>query len=266
MGTPFKDPPLLSLVPRTYFRWYSCWNFPVGASELIPFVTRLDRFCYSRSAEIPSWGFLLVFPRWGFTLIFCSQGTQFSHVGGLLFFSFLGKLNISKVSGVISDWRTFEVFIFQSTISCLNALLIFLVLTMHGLIYHFTDEFLTWAIKCPRFVEVFFCWQYALDLLHWSKSRIALTSFFSVFFDGDVTLDTILDMAKVFLSSVYFILFYFQQMLHVTIFLLLFVLGYYIGISFWKYGSGHRHDGYNFSMIHCNGKCSTAWVWTFPRR
>ena len=93
MEIPFGYSPLLLLVPRTYFRWASCWNFPVGASELIPFVARSDRFCYSRSAEIPSWGFLLVFPRWGFTLIVCSQGTQFSPVGGLLLLSFLGELH-----------------------------------------------------------------------------------------------------------------------------------------------------------------------------
>ena len=96
MGIPFRDSPLLSLLPRTYFRWDSCWNFPVGASELITFVARSDRFCYSRSAEIPSLGFLLVFPRKGFTLIVCSQGTQFSPVGGLLFFSFLGELHQSS--------------------------------------------------------------------------------------------------------------------------------------------------------------------------
>ena len=65
----------------------------MGASELIPFVARSDRFCYSRSAEIPSWGFLLVSPCWGFTLIVCLQGIQFSPVGGLLLFSFLGELH-----------------------------------------------------------------------------------------------------------------------------------------------------------------------------
>ena len=96
MGIPFGDPPLLSLVPQAYFCWDYNWNFPVGASELIPFVARLDRFCYSRSAEIPSRGFLLVFPRWGFTLIVRSQGTQFPPVGGLLLFSFLGELHIIK--------------------------------------------------------------------------------------------------------------------------------------------------------------------------
>ena len=96
MGIPFGDSPLLSLVPRTYFRWDSCWNFPVGALELIPFVARLDRFCYLRSTEIPSQGLLLVLSRWGFTLIFRLQGTQFSPVGGLLFFSFLGELHQSS--------------------------------------------------------------------------------------------------------------------------------------------------------------------------
>ena len=100
MGIPFRDSPLLLLVPRTYFRWYSCWNFTVSTSELIPFVARLDRFCYSRSAEIPSRGFLLVFPRWGFTLIFCLQGTQFPPVGGLLFFSFLGELHTDQICDV----------------------------------------------------------------------------------------------------------------------------------------------------------------------
>ena len=43
-------------------------EFPLGASELIYFVAHSDRFCYSRSAEIPSRGFLLVFPHRGFTL------------------------------------------------------------------------------------------------------------------------------------------------------------------------------------------------------
>ena len=65
MGIPFGDSPLILLVPRTYFCWDSCWNFPMGASELIPFVARSDRFCYSRSPDIPSWGFLLVLPCWG---------------------------------------------------------------------------------------------------------------------------------------------------------------------------------------------------------
>ena len=59
------DSPLLSLVPRTYFCWDYYCNFPVGALELIPFVARSDLFCYTRSAEIPSQVFLLVFPRWG---------------------------------------------------------------------------------------------------------------------------------------------------------------------------------------------------------
>ena len=35
---------------------------------------------------------------------------------------------------------------------------------------------------------------------------------------------------------------YFQQMLHVAIFFLLFVTGNYIGISFWQDGAGNRHN------------------------
>ena len=93
MWIPFGDYPLLSLVPRNYFRWDSCWNFPAGASELIPFGARSDRFCYSRSPDIHSWGFLLVFPRWSLPLLFRSLGTPFFPVGGLLFFSFLGELH-----------------------------------------------------------------------------------------------------------------------------------------------------------------------------
>ena len=89
---------------------------------------------------------------------------------GTLRFTLVSASAISKVSWVIGDWRTFEFFIIQSTISCLNALRIFLVLTMHDLIDHFTDVFLTWAIKSPRFVEALFSWQYALDVVDWSKS------------------------------------------------------------------------------------------------
>ena len=48
--------------------------------------------------------------------------------------------------------------------------------------------------------------QYAIDILHWSKSLIAWTSFWSSFFDSDDTIYTILDMKKVFLSSVCFCL------------------------------------------------------------
>ena len=117
---------------------------------------------------------------------------------GTLRFTLVSASAINKVSWVIGDWRTFEFFIIESTASFLNGLLIFLVLTMHGLIGHFTDVFLTWATKCPRFVEAFLCWRYALDLLRWSKSWIELTSLWSVFSDGYVTMDTILDMKKVF--------------------------------------------------------------------
>ena len=37
MGIPFEDSSSLLLVPRNYFRWDPCWNFPAGALELIPF-------------------------------------------------------------------------------------------------------------------------------------------------------------------------------------------------------------------------------------
>ena len=157
---------------------------------------------------------------------------QYNKSCGTLRFTLVSASARSKVSLVIGDWRTIEFFIIQSTISCLNALLIFLVLTMRVLMDHFTDVLLTWAIKFPRFVEAVFCWRYALDLLHWSKSWIELTSFWSVFFDEDDTKDTILDMTKVF--CLLFVFVYFQQMLHVKFLFLLFVLGNYIGISFWK--------------------------------
>ena len=62
---------------------------------------------------------------------------------GTLRFSLVSASAISKVSRVIGDSRTFEFFIIQSTVSFLNALQIVLVLTMRGLIDHFTDVFLT---------------------------------------------------------------------------------------------------------------------------
>ena len=62
---PFGYSYLISLVPWDYFRWDLRWNFPVGASELIPFSAHSDRFCYLQSPEIPSRGFLLVLPRCG---------------------------------------------------------------------------------------------------------------------------------------------------------------------------------------------------------
>ena len=77
-------------------------------------------------------------------------------------------------------------------------------------------------------------------------------------------MDTILDMAKVFLSSVFFR--FFPIDVACDNFFLLFVSGYYIGISFWQDGAGPRHNGCNFSMIQFNGKCSTLCVWNFPRR
>ena len=59
-------------------------------------------------------------------------------------------------------------------------------------------------------------------------------------------MDTILDVKKVFLSSVCFLLFPTDVACDK---LFWFVLGNYIGISFWKDGAGHRHNGCNFSMI-----------------
>ena len=76
-------------------------------------------------------------------------------------------------------------------------------------------------------------------------------------------MDTILDMKKVF--CLLFVFVYTQQMLYVTIFFL-FVSDYYIGISFWQDGAGHRHNGCNFSMIQCNRQFSTVCVWNFPIR
>ena len=75
-------------------------------------------------------------------------------------------------------------------------------------------------------------------------------------------MDTILDMTIVFLSSVCFRLF--PTDVACDNFFFLFVSGNYIGISFWQDGSGHRHNGCNFSMIQYNGKFSTACFWTFP--
>ena len=84
---------------------------------------------------------------------------------------------INKVLRDIGDSRTFEIFIIHSTDFCLNSLPTFFVQTMRVLIYHFTSVLWTWAIKCPRFVEAFFLWRYALGMLHWSKSLIAWTFF-----------------------------------------------------------------------------------------
>ena len=100
---------------------------------------------------------------------------------------------IGKLSFAIGDSLTFEFFSIHWNNFCLNALLTFFR-KMHGLINHFTSVLWTWAIKCPHFVEAFF-WQYALDMLYWSKSSITWTPFWSDFFDGYDTMDTILDMA-----------------------------------------------------------------------
>ena len=120
---------------------------------------------------------------------------------GNLCFSPDSSYVISKVSQAIGDSCTFEMFIIQSTSFCLNALLTFFVQTMHGLIEHVTYVLCTWYIKCPLFVEALSPQQYALDMINWSKSSIALTLFWSDFFDGDDTMYTILDTTKVFLSS-----------------------------------------------------------------
>ena len=58
--------------------------------------------------------------------------------------------------------------------------------------------------KISTFFSSLFPRQYVLDMLHWSKSLVAWTSFWSAFFDGDDTMDTILDMTKDFLSFVCF--------------------------------------------------------------
>ena len=74
-------------------------------------------------------------------------------------------------------------------------------------------------------------------------------------------MDTILDVTKVFLSSVCFLLF----PTDVACDNFLFVSGNYIGILFWLDGASHRHSGFNFYMIQCNGQLSTACAWTFSR-
>ena len=64
-------------------------------------------------------------------------------------------------------------------------------------------------------------------------------------------METILDMKKNILSSVCF------RLLPTDVawdnFFLLFMSGNCIGIHFWQNGSGHRHNGCNLFMIHCNG-------------
>ena len=65
-------------------------------------------------------------------------------------------------------------------------------------------------------------------------------------------MDTILDMTKVFLSSVCFRLLR-TDVAWDNIFFLLFIPGNCIGIFFWKNGAGHRYNGCNLFMIQCNG-------------
>ena len=64
-------------------------------------------------------------------------------------------------------------------------------------------------------------------------------------------MDTILDMTKVFLSSICF------RLLPTDVewenVFLLFMLGNFIGILVWKCDTGHLHNGFNLFMIKCNG-------------
>ena len=92
MGIPFGDPPLILLVPRNYFCWYSCWNFPAGTLELIPFGARSDGF-FIRNPRRFLLGIPPCFPPLGFTLIVLFARNSVFPVGGLLFFSFLGGLH-----------------------------------------------------------------------------------------------------------------------------------------------------------------------------
>ena len=83
---------------------------------------------------------------------------------------------------------------------------------MYGLIEHFTSVLWTWAIKFPRLIEAFFLQRYVHDIIHWSKSLIAWTLFWRVFFDGYDTMDTILDMKTFF--CLLFVFVYYQLMLN----------------------------------------------------
>ena len=61
-------------------------------------------------------------------------------------------------------------------------------------------------------------------------------------------MDTILDMTKVFLSSVCFCLLP-TDVAWDNILFLLFMLGNCIGISFWKNGTSHHHNLCNLFLI-----------------
>ena len=87
----FGDSSLLLLVPRNYFRWDLCWNFPAGASELIPFGARSDRLWDLRSPEIPSQGLLPVFPRLGLPWLFVCEELYFPPLGVYCSSPLLGK-------------------------------------------------------------------------------------------------------------------------------------------------------------------------------
>ena len=64
---------------------------------------------------------------------------------------------ISKVSWDIGDLRIFVFFIIQPTNLSLNASLNSFVQIMHVLTDHFNSVFWDREIKCPRFVETYFC-------------------------------------------------------------------------------------------------------------
>ena len=58
--------------------------------------------------------------------------------------------------------------------------------------------------------------QYALYIIYWIKALIALPLFCSDFFNGDDTMDTILDMTKK--KRLPFVFVYYKLMLHGTIY------------------------------------------------
>ena len=82
---------LLSLVPHNYFRSDFHWNFPAGASEIIPFGARSDRLWDLQSPEIPSRVFLLVFPRWGLPWLLVRKELHFPTLGVYCYSPFLGN-------------------------------------------------------------------------------------------------------------------------------------------------------------------------------
>ena len=78
------------------------------------------------------------------------------------------------------------------------------------------------------FCRSFFLWRYELDILHWSKSLMARTSFWSDLFDVDDTMTQYWIWQNIFCLLLVFV--YYQLMLHGTIFSLLFMFGNCVGI------------------------------------